>query len=70
MLANPPIVTNSGERLLQTRLDAACRRKIDKQKSNRLTDAVSKWIATNCWPVSTEEDVALCDVFKTATNDV
>ncbi|XP_013889025.1 zinc finger BED domain-containing protein 1 [Austrofundulus limnaeus] len=65
----PEAATNSGGRLLQTRLDAACGRKVDKPKQDRITNAISKWIATNCRPISIVEDVGLCDVLRTATND-
>lgn len=64
-----PTQTNSGGRLRQTTLDAACGRTIDKQKKDKLTHAIAKWVATNCRPISIVEDVGLKNVIRIATND-
>ena len=45
-----------GPGLRQTMLDAACGRSIDKTRQEKLTNALAKWIATACWPISVVED--------------
>ncbi|XP_068577816.1 E3 SUMO-protein ligase ZBED1-like [Cebidichthys violaceus] len=64
-----PSQTNCGGGLRQTTLDAACGRSIDRQKQDKLTNAIAKWIATNCRPASVVEDVGLRNVLRIATND-
>uniref|UniRef100_A0A3B3QSC0 HAT C-terminal dimerisation domain-containing protein n=1 Tax=Paramormyrops kingsleyae TaxID=1676925 RepID=A0A3B3QSC0_9TELE len=64
-----PTQTKSGGRLQQTTLDAACGRSIDKQKQDKLTNAIAKWIATNCRPISIVEDVGLRNVLRIGRND-
>ena len=53
----------------QTTLDAACGRSIDKQRQEKLTNAIAKWIATDCRPISVVEDVGLRNILRIATND-
>ncbi|XP_031723827.1 zinc finger BED domain-containing protein 1-like [Anarrhichthys ocellatus] len=62
-----PTITNSGESLLLT----ACGRSttLDKQKQDELTNAITKWIATNCRPISIVEDVGLRNMLRIATSD-
>jgi len=59
----------SGARLRQTTLDATCSRSIDKQRQEKLTNAIAKWIATACMPISVAEDVGLRKVLRITTND-
>nr|XP_047126356.1 E3 SUMO-protein ligase ZBED1-like [Hydra vulgaris] len=61
--------TNSGGNLRQTTLDAARRRTTEKQKKDKITNAIAKWVATNCRPTSIVEDVGLKNVIRIATND-
>uniref|UniRef100_A0A3Q3NKF3 Uncharacterized protein n=1 Tax=Labrus bergylta TaxID=56723 RepID=A0A3Q3NKF3_9LABR len=61
--------TNSGARLRQTTLDAACGRSIDKQRQEKLTNAIAKWIAKACRPISVVEGDGLRNVLRIATND-
>ncbi|KAF0044778.1 hypothetical protein F2P81_003936 [Scophthalmus maximus] len=61
--------TDSGARLRQTTLDAACGTSLDKQKQEKLTNAIAKWIATDCRPISVVEDVGLRNTLRIATND-
>ncbi len=60
---------NSGARLRQTTLDATCGRSIDKQRQEKLTNAIGKWIATDCRTISVVEDVGVRNVLRIATND-
>lgn len=53
----------------QTTLDAVCGRSIDKQKQEKLTNGIAKWIAIACRPISVVEDVSLKNVLRIATND-
>lgn len=50
-------------------MDAACRRSIVKQKQEKLTIAITKWLATNCKSIIIVEGVGLRNVLRTATND-
>ena len=60
--------THSGARLRQTTLDAG--RSIDKQRQEKLTNAIAKWTATtDCRPISIVEDVGLRNILRIATND-
>nr|XP_047125130.1 E3 SUMO-protein ligase ZBED1-like [Hydra vulgaris] len=60
---------NSGGNLRQTTLDAARGRTTEKQKKDKITNAIAKWVATNCRPTSIVEDVGLKNVIRIATND-
>nr|XP_047142911.1 E3 SUMO-protein ligase ZBED1-like [Hydra vulgaris] len=61
--------TNSGGNLRQTTLDAARGRTTEKQKKDKITNAIAKWVATNCRPISIVEDVGLKNVIRISTND-
>ena len=61
--------TNSGARLRQTTLDAACGRSICKQRQEKLTNGIVKWIATDCRPISVVEGVSLRNILRIAIND-
>lgn len=54
---------------LTTRLDSACGRNIDEQKQDDLLNAISRWLATSCRPVSIVEDAGLRDFMKAVTKD-
>ena len=58
---------HSGARLRQTTLDAG--RSIDKPRQEKLTNAIAKWVATDCRPISIVEDVGLRNILRIATND-
>ncbi|XP_078111814.1 E3 SUMO-protein ligase ZBED1-like [Sander vitreus] len=50
-------------------LESATRRPADKTKSQKITTALAKWVATNCRPVSIVEDSGLKEVLRIACSD-
>ncbi|KAK7913166.1 hypothetical protein WMY93_013377 [Mugilogobius chulae] len=66
---SPTPYTDAAGKLRQTTLDGAYGKTIDKHKKDRMTVAITKWIATNCRPLSIVEDVGLKNLLRIATND-
>ena len=61
MLANHPL-KQTVEGGFGKLFDVTCGRSIDKQKQDKLTNTIAKWIATNCRLISVVEDVSLRNV--------
>ncbi|XP_077393632.1 uncharacterized protein phf11 isoform X1 [Festucalex cinctus] len=66
---NPYRETTGEPNLWLTPLDETCGITTEKQRHEDLTNAIAKWLATDCRPISVVDDVGLRNVFRIATND-
>ncbi|XP_077435260.1 uncharacterized protein phf11 isoform X1 [Vanacampus margaritifer] len=66
---NPYRETTGDPDLWLTPLNETCGITAEKQRHEDLTNAIAKWLATDCRPISVVDDVGLRNVFRIATND-